>query len=467
MTPDAIVVGAGCAGLSAAVRLAGRGLRVLVLEKRSRLGGRATSFLDRETGERVDNGQHVLAGCYRETFAFLRDIEADRFVEWQPRLAVSMVDREGRTSRLTCPSLPAPLHLLAGVLSWPALTWRDRASVLRMAGPLRRAQQALRPGRGGPLETPPLAAADKAVAADDETVEAWLVRHGQSPRLREMLWDPLALAALNQPSHVASASYFARVLAEMFSGDRSGAAMVLPARPLDALFGDPSRAYIERRGGQIRLGAEATIDLHTDGVTVSAVSGGQQEQWRPPVVVAAAPWFTWPALFTGDTGPLAAVLAAARATAASPILTVNLWFDRPILGEPFAGLPGRRMQWIFEKRLVVGDAASHVSLVSSGADDLMGLSHAALIAAALEDLRAAFASCRAASVRRGTVIREPRATFSLAPGQPPRPQTRTTVPGLYLAGDWIATGLPATIESAVRSGHAAADAVLTDHRTVT
>lgn len=455
MTPDAIVIGAGCAGLSAATRLAGRGLHVLVLEKRSRLGGRATSFQDRETGERVDNGQHVLAGCYRETFAFLQRIGADRFVERQPGLAVTMVDRAGRSSRLACPSLPAPLHLLAGVLSWPALSWRDRLSVLRMAAPLRRAQRALRTHEGG--STPNAAP----VAAEDETVEAWLIRHGQSARLREMLWDPLALAALNQPSHVAAASYFARVLAEMF-GDRHGASMVLPTRPLDAMYGDPARAFIERHGGQLRLGADASVELHANGLTVRAVGGGAVEEWRPGVVIVAAPWFTWPTLFAGDTEPLAATLAAARETAASPILTVNLWFDRPILGEPFAGLPGRRMQWIFEKRLVVGEAASHVSLVSSGADELVGSSNPALIAAALEDLRAAFATCRAATLQRGTVIREPRATFSLAPGQPPRPHTRTAVPGLYLAGDWIATGLPATIESAVRSGHLAADSALAD-----
>src|SRR3954463_2172427 len=111
---DVIVIGAGFAGLSAAVRLAGKGARVLVLEARSRLGGRATAFADRETGELVDNGQHILLGCYDETFAFLRAIGAADRVRIEPQLAVTMIDRAGRRTRLSCPSLPAPFHLAAG-----------------------------------------------------------------------------------------------------------------------------------------------------------------------------------------------------------------------------------------------------------------------------------------------------------------------------------------------------------------
>src|SRR3954465_3721256 len=124
MNPDVVVVGAGFAGLSAAARLSGRGARVLVLEARSRLGGRATAFADRETGQLVDNGQHILMGCYTGTLAFLRDIGAQDNVRVDPQLAVTMIDRAGRRTRLSCPALPAPLHLAAGVLEWEALSWR-------------------------------------------------------------------------------------------------------------------------------------------------------------------------------------------------------------------------------------------------------------------------------------------------------------------------------------------------------
>src|SRR2546430_17709340 len=120
-TCDVIVIGGGWAGLSAAVRLAQRGAGVVVLEARSRLGGRATAFPDRVTGEIVDNGQHILLGCYTETLAFLRDVGAADNVRLQPQLAVTMIDRAGKRTRLSCPSLPAPFHLIAGIMEWDAL----------------------------------------------------------------------------------------------------------------------------------------------------------------------------------------------------------------------------------------------------------------------------------------------------------------------------------------------------------
>ena len=139
-SPDVIVVGGGFAGLSAAAALAGRGARVLVIDARSQLGGRATAFVDRATGELVDNGQHVLFGCYRETFEFLRRIDALGHVRFQPSLEVVYLDTAGRRSVLRCPALPAPLHLLGAVLAWDVMPWRDRLSALKLAGPLRRAR---------------------------------------------------------------------------------------------------------------------------------------------------------------------------------------------------------------------------------------------------------------------------------------------------------------------------------------
>lgn len=444
-TPDVIVIGGGLAGLSAAVRLAADGARVLVLEARGRLGGRATAFTDRETGERVDNGQHVLLGCYRDTLAFLHEIGAEHHVQAQAQLAVTMIDREGRWSRLDCGGFPAPLNLIAGVFDWSALRWPDRWSILKMAGPIRTAcRQA-----GGD--------ATRLAASPGETVERWLIRNGQTQRLREMLWDPLALAALNQPPAVAAAPVFARVLAEMFGGqDPMAAAIVLPTRPLDEMYAGPARDFVEQRGGSIRTGSPAQVRLAT-GQPPVVVSDG--EEWRAGSVVVAVPWFALGAVFAGDTAPIARTLKAAAETAASPIATVNLWFDRPVLDDAFVGLPGRVMQWVFDKRLVFGGSASHLSLVSSGAAETQQWSNSALIAVACEELRDALPAVRAAELVNATVIREPRATFSLAPGQPARPSTATAIDGLFLAGDWIDTGLPATIESAVRSGRMAALAI--------
>jgi squalene-associated FAD-dependent desaturase len=446
-TPDVLVIGAGFAGLSAATRLAREGARVLVLEARGRLGGRATAFADRDTGELVDNGQHVLLGCYRETFAFLGDIGAAGHVRLQPQLSVTMVDSRGRRSRLTCPDLPGPFHLLAGVLDWEALTWLDRLSVLKMATPLRVARTALRPG------------ARVIAASPGETVENWLIRNGQTARLRELLWDPLALAALNQPPDQATAPVFARVLAEAFGSDARAAAIALPTQPLNRMYAEPARRYIEAHGGQVITGAAVRLRVEADGALTAHADG---RSWTAPAVVSAVPWFALPDLFEAPPPELAGTLASARNTASSPIVTVNLWFDREVMDEPFIGLPGRLNQWVFDKRQVFGAAehgASHLSLVSSGAASTLRLENEELIETAVSDLLSALPAVRRARLTRASVIREPHATFSLAPGQPPRPATVTPVRGLFLAGDWIDTGLPATIESAVRSGHNAAGAI--------
>ena len=445
-THDVVVIGAGFAGLSAAAALAERGLKVVVLEARTRLGGRATSFRDGATGELVDNGQHVLFGCYHETRRFLSRIGAAGRLRLQPQLDVTSVDPGGRRTRLVCPPLRPPLNLLAGLLEWDALDFRDRCACFRMAGPLRLARREMRGVPGVRAASP------------GETVTGWLLRHGQTRRLRELLWEPLALAALNQSSDVAAAPTFVRALAQISGTEPSDSGVALPARPLEEFYASPARAFIEAHGGEVRIGV--TARLHADGQRVREVEAGN-DRVRGPVVISAVPWFALGELFPfGPPRSLAMVCDAAAATGSSPIVTVNLWFDRPVLDRPFLGLPGRAMQWVFDKRLVFGDAASHLSLVASGASAITGSSNSALIKLATDEIRAALPAARDAAVTRATVVREPRATFSLAPGQPARPGTETALPGFLLAGDWIDTGLPGTIESAVVSGHLAAEAAL-------
>ncbi len=436
-----VVIGAGFAGQSAATLMAERGVRVIVLDARPRLGGRATAFEDRDTGELVDNGQHVMFGCYRETLAFLKRIGAEGNVQTQPALAIPFIGPEGLRTELRCPVwLPAPLHLLAGVLRWRGLPLGDRLSALRLAPALLR-----RPDR-----------ADQSLDRS-QTVLGWLRAHGQSAGIITVLWEPLAIAALNQPIDQAAAAPFVRVLQEMFSTDKTAASLVLPRRPLHEMYAEPARAFIESRGGEVRTGALARVIADDSGVTAVEVRG---EPIPATHVISAVPWHALRTLFAAVPPPLASTIADASAMASMPIVTVNLWYDRVVMQDAFVGLTGRTVQWIFDKRRVFGEAASHLSLVVSAAEAVTPMTRDELVALAVREVADALPDARSATLIRATVVREKQATFSLTHGQPKRPPSLTALPGFVLAGDWTATDLPGTIESAALSGHRAALAIL-------
>jgi hydroxysqualene dehydroxylase len=280
------------------------------------------------------------------------------------------------------------------------------------------------------------------------------------------------VAALNQDVRVAGAASFVRVLIEMFGPDPRGASLAFPVVPLDRLFADPAKAYIEARGGEVRMHSLARVIVEGGRVKAVEVRGERIPASR---VIAAVPWFDVPQLVRGADLELSSLMATVAAMRTSPIVTVNVWFDRAVLDTPFVGLPGRVMQWVFDKNAIWGEGfgerlgeglaegapsrIAHLSLVSSGAEAVLRASNDELIALAEKELRESLPRARDAKLLRATVVREAQATFSLALDQPARPGTETPVQGLWLAGDWLDTGLPATIESAVVSGHRAARAV--------
>jgi squalene-associated FAD-dependent desaturase len=438
---DAIIIGGGCAGFAAATALVESGARVLVVEARPGLGGRASAFTDPETGERVDNGQHILMGCYTETLTFLDRIGAADRVRWQSGLKLSMIDRRGHQSVLALPALPSPLHFLAGVLAWDALSWSERFSVLRIGSLIMKSGFAGAPSGQRRRDTP------------DGSVRAWLEQQGQAPRLCELFWEPLALAALNQSIDQAEASHFIRVLERVFGPDPAAAALVLPAVPLDELYAGPAREWLADRGSEVRVNAPARAVIERQRVHGVRV---RDEVIAAPLVISTVPWHSLHALFDEVPAGLEQTITNATALASLPIVTVNLWFDTAVMQEPLVGLPGRHFQWIFDRRAIVGGDASHLSMISSGAETLVSQTNDELTAMALAEVRDALPGARSARLRKSIAVREKRSTFSLAPDAPPRPESRTAVEGLLLAGDWIDTGLPATIESAVISGHMAA-----------
>ena len=451
MSFDAVVIGGGCAGFSTATLLSEQGARVLVLEARPGLGGRASAFTDPSTGERVDNGQHILMGCYYDTLAFLNRIGAGDRVKWQSSLQVPMIDRAGHQSVLSLPALPSPFNLVAGVIAWEALSWREKLSVLRIGSLV-----------SGKTANHGRQSDGRQAAGQPDTVRDWLRRNGQAARVCELFWEPLALAALNQSIDQAEASHFSRVLERVFGPDPAGAALVLPGVPLDQLYAEPARLWLQNRGSEVRVNAPAKVLIEGGRVTGVRV---RDQRIDAPIVISTVPWFAFGGVFDTPPAVLARTVENASALASLPIVTVNLWFDRAIMQEPLVGLPGRDFQWVFDRRALIGGATSHLSLISSGAETIVAKSNDELTTIALAEIREALPAARSATLRKAVAVREKRSTFSLAHDAPPRPETRTAIEGLFLAGDWIDTGLPATIESAVISGRLAASAIANDQIT--
>lgn len=442
---DVAIIGAGCAGLAAAVRLSSQGAKVVVVEQSPRLGGRATSFLDRESGERLDNGQHVLFGCYHDTYDLLRQIGTAQLAPLQPTLSLAIAGGpRGQSHVLSCPELPSPWHLLLGLLMWDAVPLGDRLAVRHLSHVLNSAR------RDG-------AAATAARVDASMTVAQWLDANHQTPQMRRWLWDPLVFAALNQRPDEAAARPFVRVLAEMFGPRPEDSAIGLPRVPLDELIGVPAAKYVEAHGGIVLMKRPAKIGVTGDRIAHVKVG---DTTVRAASVISAVPWHAFPGLWEEHTpAPLLEIEAHAAAMKSAPIVTVNLWFDRDVMerGRPLVGLSDGTMHWFFGREAITG-RGTHVSAVASGAVDILRLENDEIIARAEADARRALPATQGANLTRALVVREPRATFSLAPDEPPRPQARTGLQGFYLAGDWTDTGLPATIEGAVQSGFTAAAA---------
>jgi squalene-associated FAD-dependent desaturase len=429
-----VVIGGGFAGLACAVALAGRGVRVTVLEARRSTGGRAGSFADESTGDVIDNGQHLFMACYRDTLRFLTTLGTAHHVRFQKDLTIDYLE-PGRRTRLRCPGLPAPWHLVAGTLGMKGLTLADRMALLRAGKELRR-----------------LRAPRDAAGLSGMTVTAWLDDLDQTERLRERLWHPLAIATLNESPDAAPASLLARVLLEGFLQDRKASALGYATVGLSEVYTEAARRYLERHEGSVRTGIMATA-FDGDSDRIHSVRTREGETIASDAFVCAVP--------PRDLARMGVPVAGLDRFVSSPILSVNLWFDHPIsriADFDFAGLIGKRVQWVFNKERIFAGRARHLAAVISAARDLIDLSNEDLAKIALEDLASCLPAIREARLTRSMVVRERTATFSATlETEPLRPGPRTPFRNLLLAGDWTVKGMPATIETAVRSGHHCAD----------
>ncbi len=454
MTARAVVVGGGLAGTTAALTLAGAGLRVTLVEGRPRLGGLAFSFR-RETpaGQlTIDNGQHVFLRCCTAYRWFLDRIAANDLVTLQDRLDVPVLDAgRQRLGRLRRTALPVPLHLAASLAGYPHLSLAERAKVGRAALAL----------RGLDLADP---------ALDDTDFAGWLRARGQSARTVEALWDLVGVATLNATADQSSLGLAAMVFKTGLLSEPGAADIGWARVPLGDLHDGRAQAALDAAGVTTVLrGRAGPVSRDPEGRWLIPVTSGpgRAESLEADTVVLAVPQREAHDLL--PPGALADPGALLR-IGTSPILNVHVLYDRPVLRQPFLAALDSPIQWVFDRTASSGMAASpdgaggqYLALSQSAVYDEIDLPVAELRSRYLPALERLLPAARDAVVRDFFVTRERTATFAPAPGVGRlRPAARTRAPGLYLAGAWTATGWPATMESAVRSGLKAAREALTE-----
>ncbi|GAA4813129.1 hydroxysqualene dehydroxylase HpnE [Streptomyces ziwulingensis] len=436
----AVVVGGGLAGITAALTLADAGMRVTLLEGRPRLGGLAFSF--RRGDLTVDNGQHVYLRCCTAYRWFLDRIRAAALAPLQERLDVPVVDvakpAGRRLGRLRRDPLPVPLHLGRSLATYPHLPLADRAGAVRAA-----------------LALKGLDLADPALDAQD--FGTWLAAHGQSPRAVEALWDLVGVATLNAVAGDSSLGLAAMVFKTGLLSE-AGAADIGWARvPLGELHDRLAREALDAAGVRTEVRTRVTAVSRTDDGTWSVQVPGERLD-ADAVVLAVPQRETYGLLPAGALDAPERLLEIDDA----PILNVHVVYDRKVLDTPFLAALGTPVQWVFDRTEASGlRAGQYLALSQSAARDEIDEPVAVLRERYLPELERLLPLTRGAGVKDFFVTRERTATFAPAPGVGRlRPGARTKASGLYLAGAWTATGWPATMESAVRSGVGAAGAAL-------
>jgi len=452
-----IVVGGGLAGISAALALARRGVQVTLLESRRHLGGRAGSFVIRDSAgaeiETVDYCQHVGMGCcnnLKQLIAWLGQAEA-----WHEHRQLHFFGPQGTYQRLAAwPVLPAPLHLGGWLLKWPQLTFRDRMSVARGMWAIDR------------------------LPLDDQTASqpayAWLVAQGQTSGAIQNFWSTIIVSALGEELQRVSLAAAAKVLQDGFLRQREAFHLLVPQRPLRELFGTQAEEQLKQAGVDVQLSTAATCLTKLDSQQLQIKTS--TSCLTADAVVLAVPWHQLGKLhFTDDVAGLNELAATAQRLEASAITGVHTWWDRPWLDLPHAAIVGRLCQWVFpkpatlatesqlgkaEKRPSEPAAGVYYQIVISASRELRSTSQQQLAELIRADLAQVFPAVGAARLLACKAVTDPQAVFSITPQSHQHRPPQLLEPRLAVAGDWTRTGWPATMEGAILSGFAAADHLL-------
>jgi squalene-associated FAD-dependent desaturase len=429
------IVGGGLAGITAALDCAAAGAQVTVLEVRPRLGGAAYSF-DKD-GLRLDNGQHVFLRCCTAYIALLDRLGSRSLTTLQPRLDIPVLAPGGRVARLKRNGLPAPLHLGNALVRYSHLSLADRARAVRAALALRRLDP-------------------KDPRLDERTFGAWLTEHGQRPAAVDALWDLIARPTLNVTAGEASLAQAAQVFRTGLLTHASAGDVGWARAPLGDVHDRPAQRALGSAGVDVRLRWRAER-VNTVGNEWTVEGNGER-------VVADAVVLAVPHDRLADLLPAGALAAPERLAGlgTSPIINLHIAYDRRVMDLPFTATVRSPVQFVFDRTESSGlDRGQLLAVSLSAADEDMQRRPQELRARYLPALADLFPAARSASVERFVVTREHAATFRASPGAIAlRPTARTQLASLALAGAHTTTGWPATMEGAVRSGHTAANEVL-------
>ncbi len=434
--PTVAIAGGGLAGLAAASALSDSGFRVTVFERRPYLGGRASSYEHPGTNEVVDNCQHVLFRVCTNLVEFYGRIGVEDKIRWFDKM--TFVEPGGRSTVMRSSPLPAPLHTAPSFLGFPFLTSRDKFAISRAIAALIFTTQ---PDTG-------------------RSFLDWCSGHGQTENAIQRFWKPILVSALSEDLDLIAISYAAQVVRESMKS-REARHMGVPIIPLTELYNQAGE-YIRQRGGEIRTRTSLEKFVsEPSGVRVGAA--GQPEE-RFDYLVIALPFENVERVLpqTPEAAPLREKLSHFES---APITGIHLWFDRQITNLDHAVLLDRTIQWMFHKSRLLATRAeqngSYIELVVSASKCLIDQSRADIVDLALKEVREFFPRARSANLVKSTVIKEVRATYSPRPGiDAYRAEQSTVWPRVFLAGDWTATGWPATMEGAVRSGYMAAEGIV-------
>ncbi len=443
------MIGGGLAGLAAGIALAESSWRVRLYEQRPFLGGRATSYVLPD-GEHVDNCQHVTLGCCTNLEDFYRRIGAVGKIKFFDRLL--FLDPQGRKGEMRTGFLPAPFHLAGSFAAFAPLTLLDKLSIAR-------AMLDILQTHGKP--------ADLQEEGGVSMLE-WLRRRGQTKRAIERFWRVVLVSALNEELDRTDARFGVDVFWKAFLSNSTGYRLGVPVVPLANLY-DECKSEIERRGGQVVLRAPVR-GLQIENGALSGVRFDEGREETADAYIFAVPHTALAELLPESMKQSDPALGNLHKIKSAPITGVHFWFDRPVMAEPFVTLLDTTTQWIFNKTALYADSnekgnnpasGQYLQLVISASYDLLQKPRQEIIDLCLGEVREALPAARDAKLVKATVIKEASATFSPEPGVDRwRPKQQTSVPRLFLAGDWTDTGWPATMEGAVRSGYLAAEALL-------